>query len=330
MSITLNTVDTIRTEQALRHIVPSYPKMLDKRIQSSLDHFSLEFINVARIAFIVISSQEGVMLPLLVHSALKVGDNTHFIIDEIENTYSTYSGNTALNASLYFMAPGLGHGLRINGTLLFKNATHIFKIEQVYFHCSRAAARAGIWTSKSSPIINKNNLIEHCPFLLLKTMNSERHTEISPRGDESGFVKVISKDMLLLPERPGNKIAVSLRNILVCSNIELLLIVPGFNKTLNIKGKAMVISDQKLLKQCTVNGKTPKIGMLINIESTHFNYSMALGESGIWETKNAIEKSSITSFSKALSAHINGTGLLGKATNAIVGAVVKHDMQNLY
>jgi hypothetical protein len=43
MSITLNTVDTIRTEQALRHIVPSYPKMLDKRIQSSLDHFSLEF-----------------------------------------------------------------------------------------------------------------------------------------------------------------------------------------------------------------------------------------------------------------------------------------------
>ena len=53
-------------------------------------------------------------------------------------------------------------------------------------------------------------------------------------------------------------------------------------------------------------------------------------ESDASSKKIALEKQCITPFSKALSAHINGTGLLGKATHSIISAVVNHDMKNLY
>jgi hypothetical protein len=270
------------------------------------------------------------MRAISVNSDLKVLNNTLFRINDIQNDHSEDTKHETLNASLYFMVPGLGHGLRINGSLCSDKTNQIFKIEQVYFHCARAAARAELWLPNTAPLIDKHNIIQQSPFLLLKTINSEGKTEVSPRGDKAGFIKVLSDQTLLLPERPGNKIAVSLRNILECSKVELLLLVPCSNKTLNIKGTAIATSDQTRLNQCTVNGKTPKVGILIEIESSQFSNDKALKASELWDNKNAVEKNSVTSFSKALSSHINGIGLLGKATNIIVGAHVKHDMQNLY
>tara|TARA_R110001592_G_scaffold133640_1_gene348975 strand:- start:1420 stop:2445 length:1026 start_codon:yes stop_codon:yes gene_type:complete len=329
-NIELESIDLIQTEQALRALIPSYPKMLDKRIQRSLDYFSLEFIHVAKVAFLASNSKEYSMSSVRVNFELKILDNTHFLLTKTPSDIWGKALTEPLTSSLYFIAPGLGHGLRINGSLRCEKTNLIFNIEQVYFHCARAAARAELWLAKTIPRINESNIIQHSPFLLLKTMNSERRTEISPRGDEPGFVKVISKDTLLLPERPGNKIAVSLRNIIICPDIELLFIVPNSNKTINITGTAKVISDQALLGQCMVKGKMPKTGILIEIKSSHFQRDLTLAESDLWNDRDAIDKASITSFSKALSAHINGTGLLGKATNAIVGAVVKHDMKHLY
>lgn len=321
-------VEKISNEKELRSFISNYPKMLDKRIQTSLDHFSLEFIEVAKVAFLGTNSDESMMMPLCINSDITTQSNTQFRLSKSLNIKA--SSTKDLNASLYYMAPGLGHGLRINGTIHEETDSLIFSIKAVYFHCARAAARADLWNALESPDIKEENIIQHSPFLLLKTMNAEGKTELSPRGDEAGFIKAISKKTIILPERPGNKIAVSLRNILSCPTIELLFLVPQSNKTLNVKGVAQVISDQKLLAQCAVNGKTPKTGVLIHIESSQFNTALAIDHSGIWDKQNAVEKNSITSFSKALSAHINGTGLLGKTTSAIVGAVVRHDMKNLY
>jgi hypothetical protein len=55
-----------------------------------------------------------------------------------------------------------------------------------------------------------------------------------------------------------------------------------------------------------------------------------LEQSGLWDATKAVDKKTLTAFPKALSSHINGTGLMGKVTNTIVGAIVKHDMKNLY
>jgi predicted pyridoxine 5'-phosphate oxidase superfamily flavin-nucleotide-binding protein len=170
----------------------------------------------------------------------------------------------------------------------------------------------------------------HSPYALLKTINHAEHTELSPRGDEPGFIQHINNNTIFMPERPGNKVAVSLRNIIQNPNIELLVMVPGYSQTQNIHGHAYVTTDSELLEPCTVNGKKPKIGIVIKVISKHFQVDKALLNSKIWDASQAVDKTTLTAFPKALSSHMNGTGLLGKATNKVVEAIVKHDMKNLY
>lgn len=328
------TIRGITSDKNLRQIISNYPKMLDKRIQNTLDHLSIEFIDVSQLVILAFSGKQNRMLPLKVGQVgLSIRDKQHFSFPKTKASSLIFDDHSPLYASLYFIAKGLGHGLRINGYIIDTDTnTYLFKIEQVYFHCARAAARSELWSNEvqiKSENLNKDNFIEHAPFLLLKTLNKKGETELSPRGDNAGFVKFINSNTLLLPERPGNKIAVSLRNIILQPTIELLFMVPSSDQTLSILGVAKVINDKQLLKQCTVNGKIPKLGTLIQIKSTCLQSHKAINESQIWVQENT-PKPSITSFSKALSAHINGEGLVGKATNVIVDIVVKHDMKNLY
>lgn len=322
----------IQSERDLRHIIPAYPKMLDKRIKHSLDQFSIEFIDVAKVVIVATSSKHGVMFPLHCKpDGLRIGDNQHLIIRDSPNKSLDQGDDYPLVASLYFLIPGIGHALRINGILTSMDQyEYKFSINQVYFHCSRAAVRADLWISKPGGKLEQEQLIGHSSYLLLKTQSSEGRIEISPRGGEPGFVKRISSTTLMIPEFPGNKVAVSLRNIISCPDVELFFIVPGTNNTLNIKGSAELISSCEQLDQCAVKGKIPKVGIIINIQSSQFQLDPVLASRDIWDSEKAISKDAITSFPKALSSHINGKGLLGKVTHTIVGAVVKHDLKNLY
>ena len=320
----------IESEVALRRIIPGYPKILDKRIQTSLDYLSLEFISVSTLAILATHLADGVMLPIQPNDLTTEGDQCIRLGHQPSNRIRL-ADNLPCTASLYFMVSGLGHGLRVNGRMeKAQNNTCIFLIEQVYFHCGRAAARSALWSAQSNAAIAEANFLEHCSFLLLKTRNQMGRTELSPRGDEAGFVKQISENTLLLPERPGNKVAVSLRNILLNPEIQLLCFVPGTHKILTISGSAKVIGDENLLRLCTINNKVPKTGVLLRVTHRHFETSKALDNAVLWQQPGSENAPQITSFSKALSAHINGTGLLGKVTSKIVGAVVKHDMNNLY
>ena len=175
------------------------------------------------------------MLPLKVGQVgLSIRDKQHFSFPKTKASSLIFDDHSPLYAFLYFIAKGLGHGLRIVGYFIDTDTnTYLFKIEQVYFHCARAAARSEIWSNEvqiKSENLNKDNFIEHAPFLLLKTQNKKGETELSPREDNAGFVKFINSNTLLLPERPGNKIAVSLRNIILQPTIELLFMAPHLTK----------------------------------------------------------------------------------------------------
>ena len=325
---------TVKSETALRHIIPSAPALLDKRIQPTLDFFSLEFINQACVVILGASFSNS-MTPLIYKTNVKVENETQFILDDLPENYQLSPNKPNCYASLFFMVPGIGHSLRVNGTLKAIN-THEgkFTIEGVYFHCARAAARSNLFgESKTDYLqrkITQQSIINLSPYGLLKTHNAQGKTEISPRGDESGFIKTINANTLFLPERPGNKVAVSLRNIINNPNIELLLILPDTGYTLNICGQAQVTTDPSLLSMSNINGKQAKVGIVIEVTAKQFQLNERLATSGLWDSKHYVDKKTLTPFSKALSSHMNGTGLMGKATTLVVDAIVKHDMKNLY
>lgn len=321
----------IHSEKALRKIIPPHPSLLNKRIQPSLDFFSNEFLEQSCLAILGINHPNSKMTPLDYQKSIIIKDDNTMIIKHSDHPFSSKNTSTHYQASLLFMVSGIGHNLRVNGKLTYFSETHLrFKIESVYFHCARAMARSEFWTKKNTQAISVFNIIEHSPYALIKTINDQGKTEISPRGDQPGFIKIINENTLFLPERPGNKVAVSLRNILQSSTIELLILVPQTLYTLNIAGQAYVTSDPALLEICSVNGKLPKTGIVIKVTSQSFQICQALENSGLWDREKAVDKQSITPFPKALSSHMNGTGLMGKATTTVVGAIVKHDMNHLY
>jgi len=48
------------------------------------------------------------------------------------------------------------------------------------------------------------------PFLLLSTSGADGRIDVSPRGDEPGFVRIEDPRTIVLPERNGNNLAFSL------------------------------------------------------------------------------------------------------------------------
>ena len=63
--------------------------------------------------------------------------------------------------------------------------------------------------------------------------------DVSPRGDPAGFVRILDERTLLVPERPGNRLADSLRNVLANPHVGLLFLVPGVGDTLRVNGRAI-------------------------------------------------------------------------------------------
>lgn len=76
--------------------------------------------------------------------------------------------------------------------------------------------------------------IAHSPFLTLATADAASRADCSPRGDYPGFVKVLDERTLAMPDRTGNKIADSFRNIAENDGVGLLFFVPGTRETLRV------------------------------------------------------------------------------------------------
>ena len=56
--------------------------------------------------------------------------------------------------------------------------------------------------------------LDRSPFLCLATSRPDGSCDVTPRGDPAGFVRVLDEQTLLIPDRPGNRLAESLRNVL--------------------------------------------------------------------------------------------------------------------
>ncbi len=102
------------------------------------------------------------------------------------------------------------------------------------------------------------DFINRSPFLCIGTQNQEGKADVSPRGDQPGFVKILDSHTLAIPDRPGNNRLDTQTNILGNPNVGLLFLIPGFDDTLRINGKAGLVTEPGLLASMVVNGKTPK------------------------------------------------------------------------
>ena len=144
--------------------------------------------------------------------------------------------------------------------------------------------------------------IERAPFLCLATSDAEGRCDVSPRGDPAGFVQILDDRTLLVPERPGNKLADTLRNILANPQVGILFIIPGVPDSFRVNGRATLTDDPALLAPCVVEGKAPKLGILVDIESAYTQCSKAFLRSHFWEPARFLDRDTLPSNGEILRA----------------------------
>lgn len=149
--------------------------------------------------------------------------------------------------------------------------------------------------SKVSDRINRltRRFIELSPLALLATSCDRGTCDVSPRGDPRGFVRILDERTLLIPERPGNKLADSLRNILKNPRVGLLFVIPGVTDSFRVNGMATLTTDRALLAPCAVEGKTPKLGILVDVEEAFAQCSKAFLRSQCWDPARFLERDAL-------------------------------------
>ena len=130
--------------------------------------------------------------------------------------------------------------------------------------------------------------------------------DVSPRGDPAGFVRVLDERHVLLPDRVGNNRFDSYANLFANPAIGILFLVPGMSETLRINGTARVTDDIPLLAASAVQGRAPKVGLLIEVKEAYLHCAKALNRAGLWDAAKHIDRSALPSYTDMLAAHVDG------------------------
>jgi len=125
--------------------------------------------------------------------------------------------------------------------------------------------------------------IARSPLLLLATSDRQGRLDVSPKGDAPGFVTLEDENTLLLPERPGNKLAFGFRNILENPRVGMVFLVPGTTETLRANGRAELTRDPALLERMAARGKPALLVTRITVEECFFHCGKAFIRSGLWK-----------------------------------------------
>jgi PPOX class probable FMN-dependent enzyme len=142
--------------------------------------------------------------------------------------------------------------------------------------------------------------VERSPFVCVATARPDGGLDVSPRGDPPGFVRILGERTLLLPDRPGNRIADTLTNLLEDPRIALLFLIPGIGDTFRVNGRARIVDDAELLAPSAVDGKVPRLGLLVSIEEAYTQCSKALIRSDLWNPEHHVDRSELPSSGEIL------------------------------
>ncbi|HUZ16681.1 MAG TPA: pyridoxamine 5'-phosphate oxidase family protein [Gaiellaceae bacterium] len=144
--------------------------------------------------------------------------------------------------------------------------------------------------------------VERSPFVVVATGRPDGGLDVSPRGDPAGFVRIIDDRTLLLPDRPGNKLADTLTNLLEDDRIALLFLIPGVGDTFRVNGRARIVDDAELLAPSEVEGKAPRLGMLVAVEEAYTQCPKALIRSDLWNPEKHVSRDELPSSGEILRA----------------------------
>jgi hypothetical protein len=138
------------------------------------------------------------------------------------------------------------------------------------------------------------------PFLCIGTQNLDGKADVSPRGDPPGFVKILDRHTLAIPDRPGNNRLDTLVNILANPTVGLLFIIPGFDDTLRVNGQASLLTDPEVLESMRVNDRIPRLAIVVRVDEVFMHCAKAFRRSHLWNPDHFQDRGALPSLSKII------------------------------
>ncbi len=134
--------------------------------------------------------------------------------------------------------------------------------------------------------------IAHAPFLVIGTAAADGGPgDVSPRGDEPGFVHVVDDRTILIPDRPGNNRLDTLTNIVENPEVAVIFMIPGFDETLRLNGRASLTDDPELLEQLAMGGRPALMAIRVAVREAYVHCNRALRRARLWDEASKPDRS---------------------------------------
>ena len=144
------------------------------------------------------------------------------------------------------------------------------------------------------------NFIAHSPLVIIGSTRAGRGTDVSPRGDAPGFARTLDDRTIAIPDRPGNNRLDTMSNIVTDAEIGLLFFIPGIDETLRVNGSARLSRDPELLAAAAVQGREPRLAILVTVREAFLHCGKALKRARLWQDDYRIERKSFPSLGRMI------------------------------
>ncbi|OLT32543.1 hypothetical protein BJF79_08215 [Actinomadura sp. CNU-125] len=124
-------------------------------------------------------------------------------------------------------------------------------------------------------------ILARARLALLATSDADGELDVSPRGGDAGFVRVLDDRTIVLPERAGNRRGDTLLNLLAHPNVGVLFFNPGDKYTLRVNGRARILQDAPFFAEMTEKGVAPKLAILVEIDEVYLHCPASMRRAGL-------------------------------------------------
>lgn len=168
--------------------------------------------------------------------------------------------------------------------------------------------------------------IGRCPFIMISSIDADGAMDVSPKGDPPGFVKVLDRNTLAIPDRLGNNRGDTFLNVLQNPSVAIVFIVPKRREVVRVSGTAQIATDDDLLGTMAVQGKRPDLALVVRVKEAFFHCGKSMIRSGLWEPERWGPIDGLPTYAQALKDH----GKLSITVSEMEQRIVNNEVTRLY
>ena len=145
--------------------------------------------------------------------------------------------------------------------------------------------------------------IERSTFVTIASCNAVGQMDISPKGDPAGFVKVLDRKTIAVPDRIGNHRGDTFMNVLENPCVALMFVVPKRKEVIRVSGTAQVVRDTEIREKMEVNGHLPDLALMVRVEEAFFHCGKSMIRSRMWQPESWGSIEGLPTYAEALKDH---------------------------